>query len=128
MKKRNIILIIIAALVVVLAVTGVILYQNGVIFPKKAASGTQTTVTAVKTITYKGHDRVTALVLLQQVNTVVTSGADDSLLVTSINGIKADSTKNQSWAFYVNGAKITASPASYITKDGDTIEWKLITL
>jgi hypothetical protein len=65
---------------------------------------------------------------LQQVNTVVTSGTGDSLFVTSIDSAKAYSTKNQYWTFYANGTKITTNPASYITKDGETIEWKLIAI
>ena len=52
---------------------------------------------------------------------------DNSGLVDSINGVKADSSKKEYWAFYVNGEYAKVGPADYKVRQGDTIEWKIET-
>ena len=78
-----------------------------------------------KTITYKGVAGSTALALLQKAATIKTSGTGENAFVTTINGVTADS-KSQYWSFDVNGEAATVGAGSYITKDSDTITWKLI--
>jgi hypothetical protein len=125
MKKRIIILIVSAVLLIGVVTTGVILYQKGIIFP--SSSKTQVEPAKVAKITYKGQDHFTALLLLQNTAKVKTSGTGTMAFVTTINGIKADSSKNQYWAFEVNGKTATVGAGSYITKKGDTITWELKT-
>lgn len=77
------------------------------------------------TIQYKGQNGKNALDLLKakypgQVQTQKFSAGE---FVQSINGVQPD--KNHYWAFYVNGQPATVGAGQYMTKDSDTIEWKL---
>ena len=76
-------------------------------------------------ITYSGKDGVTAMALLEQNAKVEFSGTGEMSFVNSVNGVTADATKNQYWAFSVNGEDANVGAGSYITKDTDTITWKL---
>lgn len=126
MKKRIIISIIGAVLLIGVVTTGICLYRAGIIFPS-AVQAQQKTVTTNdnKQITYRGKDGITALALLGQVAKVETSGTGEMAFVTSINGVSADSTKNEYWAFDINGQPATVGAGSYVTKNSDTITWKL---
>jgi len=130
MKKRTIILIVSAVLLLALATTGFVLYKNGIIFPKAATVEQETTNTPTSdttTITYKGQEHISALLLLQAAAKTEISGTGENAFVTSINGITADSAKKQFWSFEVNGKAATVGAGSYITTDDDTITWKLST-
>lgn len=86
--------------------------------PAPAESQTNTT------ITYKGVAGKNALELLRsnhQVATKMFSGVGE--FVESIDGLKPDS--KHFWSFYVNGKSSNVGADSYVTKSGDTIEWKL---
>ena len=77
-----------------------------------------------KTIEYKGSEGKSALELLKQTHTVETKTYEGlGELVTSIDGQAAAS--NQFWAFYINGQQSQVGASAYITKDSDTIVWKL---
>lgn len=76
------------------------------------------------TVTYKGIEGEDALAVLQKQVKVV---QDDTGLVISINGRKAEKTKREYWAFYINGKMAQVGPKDYITKNGDTIVWKIET-
>lgn len=79
-------------------------------------------------ITYQGQDGLTALeILKEQSEDVVTNGEGENAFVVSINGVTADSTKQQYWSFKVNGQMAESGVGSYITKDGDIIEMELAT-
>lgn len=84
------------------------------------------TVTSVeyKTFEYSGEEGKNALEILQSKTTVE---QDNSGLVTSINNIKANPSTREYWAFYINGEMAPVGPQDYITKDTDTIEWRLET-
>jgi len=130
MKKRTIILIISTVLLIALATTGFVLYKNGIIFPKATQVEQKTTDTATDdttTVTYKGHEHISALLLLQATAKTEISGTGENAFVTSINGVKADTAKKQFWSFEVNGEAATVGAGSYITTDNDTITWKLST-
>lgn len=75
-------------------------------------------------ISYKGKTNTTALSLLEKNAEIKTSGSGKNAFVTTINGVTANP-KNQYWAFYINGKSATVGAGSYITKDSDTIIWKL---
>ncbi len=76
----------------------------------------------IKSFSYMGREGIDALTLLKE-ETVVDQEA--SGLVASINGRKADKSKREYWAFYVNRKMAEVGPADYVTKDTDKIEWKL---
>lgn len=75
-------------------------------------------------ISYEGKANTTALSLLEKNAEIKTSGSGKNVFVTTINGITANP-KNQYWAFYINGKSATIGAGSYVTKDSDTITWKL---
>lgn len=80
--------------------------------------------TVAAAFSYTGREGVDALTLLKEETTVE---QNDSGLVTSINDRKADEKKREFWSFYVNGKMAPVGPAEYITKDTDSIEWKIET-
>lgn len=75
-------------------------------------------------VKYEGREGVDALTLLQEILPVE---QDNSGLVVSINGRRANSAKREFWSFFVNGHMAPVGPADYITKNGDQIEWKIQT-
>lgn len=76
-------------------------------------------------VTYQGKDGITALALLRQAATTITADKGDIAFVTSLNGLAADSTKQEYWSFYVNGKAASIVAGSYVTIDSDTISWHL---
>lgn len=72
---------------------------------------------------YVGEQGKNALELLNENTRSVER--DQTGLVVSINGRKADSLKREYWAFYVDGKLAEVGPAYYQTKNGDRIEWKM---
>ena len=71
---------------------------------------------------YNGEEGKDALTLLNEKTTVE---QNQSGLVVSINNRKADETKREFWALYINGEMAQVGPSEYITKDTDKIEWKI---
>lgn len=74
-------------------------------------------------VAYKGQEDQTALALLKashKVETKVYSGIGE--YVSAIDGTMGDS--SHFWAFYVNSKQATVGAGSYVTKPGDSIEWK----
>lgn len=84
------------------------------------------TATTSKTISnhffYKGETGKNALEILKQKASIE---QDNSGMVSSVNGRKADLVKHEYWAFYVNGSLAQAGAADYQTKDSDKIEWRI---
>jgi len=114
-----------AAIIVILILTVIGIY---VFHPIGNVSQNTTAVqptTAVKetkitTISYRGQNGIDALTLLKNKATVE---HDHSGLIVSINGNKP--TGHSYWAFYVNGKLASFGPEQYITKNSDTIQWKI---
>lgn len=131
MNKKTIIAIVVAVLIAAAAIITVLLMNQ----PKTTEanktneSSTSTTKPTEKdtSVTYSGVEGKTALELLKSSATVEMSGEGEMAFVTSVNGVKADSTKNQFWSFNVNGTPASVGAGSYITKSTDTITWKLDT-
>jgi hypothetical protein len=72
--------------------------------------------------------RQTALELLKANDPkAATKGDGANAYVTTINGYTASDTKKEYWALYVNGKMSDVGAGSYVTKDGDQIEWKIAT-
>ena len=88
----------------------------------KEATNTQTELSASTKISYKGEVGKDALAILRQKFSV---SQDNSGMINVIAGKKADATKREYWAFYVNGKMANVGPADYRTKNTDLIEWKI---
>lgn len=73
-------------------------------------------------ISYQGKEGVDALTLLKENNEVEQNASG---LVTTIAGRKAEDSKREYWAFYINGKMAAVGPADYVTKDTDKLEWKV---
>jgi hypothetical protein len=71
---------------------------------------------------YKGEKGKDALTILKEKAKVEQA---KSGLVISINGRKADNSKHEYWAFFINGKSADVGPAAYQTKEGDLIGWKI---
>lgn len=126
LSKRVTILISSIPVAFVLIITGVYLNQSNIATTKKhQAQQEAIKAEASKEITYKGKEGTTALVLLEQFGKIEKSGAGENSFVTSINGLKANAAKNEFWSFNVNGAPATVGAGSFITKNTDTITWKI---
>lgn len=67
----------------------------------------------------------TALDLLRSSSSVIIKGDGASAYVVGINGVVADDSKKEYWAFYVNGRLATIGAGSYKLIGGEQIEWKL---
>jgi hypothetical protein len=94
-----------------------------------AAATPVTSPSAEPALSYKGRDGVDALTLLKAATNdhFDANGSGKNAFVTSINGVAADNSKHQYWAFYVNGKLAQVGAGGYTTKDGDDIQWKLET-
>ncbi len=87
-----------------------------------AANAPTPTIALVDYVSYQGVTGKTALDLLDTRAAVVQAASG---LIISINGRKADNSQHEYWAFYINGKIAQVGPKEYVTKDGDTIEWKI---
>jgi hypothetical protein len=77
-------------------------------------------------VSYKGETGKTALdILIFREKARVEQ--DNSGMVSAINGRKADTSKKEFWAFYVNGKMSTVGAQEYMSKESDTIVWKIET-
>ncbi len=124
-SKQHIILAIAAVVLIVAAIATGVYYNRSVSVANPVVVEKVTKPALVNnTLTYKGKDGVTALVLLQQNATIVTSGTGEMAYVTSIDGVAANPS-NQYWAFNINDVAASVGAGSYITKSTDTITWKL---
>lgn len=85
-------------------------------------TATDTLVNTEEYLSYRGQNGEDALTLLKKQASIE---KNTSSLVVGINGRKADDTKREYWAFYVNGKMAQVGPAEYQTKTGDKIEWKI---
>ena len=74
---------------------------------------------------YGVEEGTTALDLLKETTKVTTKGEGENAFVVEINGRKADETKKEFWAFYINGKMSAVGAGSYKLKNNDKIEWKI---
>jgi hypothetical protein len=92
--------------------------------PKPAAAVTeQKEQEQVTHITYEGEEGKNALDLLKENADAETKDSSYGPYVDSIGGVKGG-TDGKYWTFYINGEAATVGAGAYITKEGDTIEWK----
>lgn len=69
----------------------------------------------------------TALEISQNFLKIKSTAKGVNAFVTEINGRKADDSKKEFWAFYINGKQAEVGAGSYVIKNSDTIEWKIKT-
>ncbi len=67
----------------------------------------------------------TALDLTREKAIIKTKGEGANAYVTEINGIEAQVSKKEYWAFYVNGKMAEVGAGSYKLKEGDKIQWQI---
>ena len=120
MKKIYLIIVL-----VFLLTSGIFVFYNAqtphVVEP--VASTNQISPEAVpQPFSYKGETGKNALTLLQS---KTTTALDKSGMVVMINGKMAQTSKREYWAFYINGKMAPVGPKDYMTKDTDTLEWKI---
>jgi hypothetical protein len=135
--RHRIELMVIALVVTVLANIG-IYYWNKTYYTKiTAQTEAQKEISVLHTIYFSAENATeekiqvpegaTALDLLKQTNNLVVKGEGELAFVTQIGSRKADDSKKEFWAFYVNGKQAEISPGSYQLQQGDHIEWKIET-
>ncbi len=124
MKKRTIIYLVSAILLVGIIGTTFYYFQS-----TKTAQTEQKVLgeNVNKDVIYKGQDGVTALALLEKNAKIVTSGTGDMAFVATINSVKADP-NSEYWQFSVDGKSASVGAGSYITKNNESISWKLVKL
>ena len=133
MEKNKFQLIALLA-IVILAVGGLLIYKNGInksvetsqnSFSQSTTNITKLTISPDKKIvSYEGQTGKTALEILKSLTVITTQQSNYGEFVTDINGIKAENGK-QFWAFYVNGVLASEAAGSYISTNGEKIEWKI---
>lgn len=121
-KQQIIALVAIVLLVIAAVVAGV--YYNQSVTVQNNVVQIQKPSLVNNELTYKGKDGITALALLQENATIVTSGTGEMAYVTTINGVTANP-KNQYWQLFLNDKSASVGAGSLVTKSTDTITWKL---
>jgi predicted component of viral defense system (DUF524 family) len=76
-------------------------------------------------ISYKGQNGVNALKLLERYANVKVTHYSFGDYVSSINGTAGNGPKY--WILYVNGKESSVGASDYITKNSDTLKWRLET-
>ena len=74
-------------------------------------------------LSYQGQNGINALSLLKKHATVQTKHYSFGDLVSSINGTAGNGPKY--WTFYINGKEASVGAGAYVTKNSDTLMWKL---
>ncbi len=67
----------------------------------------------------------TALDLTKEAALIKMKGEGVNAYITEINGIIAQDSKKEYWAFFVNGKMAQVGAGSYKLKDRDKIEWQV---
>jgi hypothetical protein len=120
----NFIAAVILALIVIVGGSGLGKYvSNRQANQSIAGIESQTTPAVLKTISYDGQDGKNALELLKVDHKVETQDSSLGSFVTSIDDTA--NTDNSYWMFYVNGELASSGADSYVTKNGEKIEWRL---
>ena len=121
MKKQFLLRPFLLGLLVVLVVGGLLVGLGAKNSPR-AISVVPTPTITVASIQYAGKEGLDALTLLKQHAAVHESSPG---FVDEINGERAESSKHEYWAFYVNGKLANVGAGQYITHDSDKISWEI---
>lgn len=123
-KQQIIAATVIVLLIIAAVATGVYYNQSIKVAATPVIQQIQKPTLLNNTLTYKGSDGVTALILLQQAATIKMTGSGEMAYVTSIDGVTANP-KNQYWQLFLNGKSASVGAGSLVTKSTDTIKWEL---
>jgi Tfp pilus assembly major pilin PilA len=136
-QRHRIELMIIALIVTVLANIGIFYWNKTYYAETTAQIEEQKQISVLHTIYFSSEDAIeekkqvpegaTALDLLKQTTNLVVQGEGELAFVTQIGSRKADDSKKEFWAFYVNGKQAETGAGSYQLQQGDHIEWKIET-
>jgi hypothetical protein len=88
-----------------------------------AATATPAQSAHADQLTYIGEPDVSVLDQLKRIAKVETKQSSYGTLVNSINGV-VNGTDGKYWLFYVDGQMADRGADAYVTKGGETIEWK----
>lgn len=121
-KKNNTFLF--ASIIAIICLIVFVSFDHVFLAPAHNPSATVSPTREQNNLTYKGKASIDALTLLKQKGSIV---QDSSGLVTTINNRKADPSKHEYWAFFINGKMAEVGPGNYQTKDTDIIDWKIAT-
>lgn len=128
--KKSFYRIFILALVILAIFAGYFFYQTKLLSTKKSIAQ-QTFTVYFKVAGQKDFIKQeivtgkTALDLTKEKANIKTKGEGTNAYITEINGIAAQVSKKEYWAFYVNGKMAEVGAGSYKLKEGDKIEWKI---
>jgi flagellar basal body-associated protein FliL len=114
--------ILIAAIAVLLLAGGGLAWQASN-EPAPAPAKTETKKAPTTRLSYQGQEGKTALELLKQKAKVETKSSSLGEFVVSINGNGGGGKKY--WLFYINDQEAQVGAGAYVTKNTDTIEWRL---
>ncbi|MEK7634072.1 MAG: DUF4430 domain-containing protein [Patescibacteria group bacterium] len=118
-------------LIALVVVFGYFFYQNKLSSTKKFIAQQQKITVYLKIVgqaDFVKHEIIvgkTALDFTREKADIVTKGEKENAYIIGINGIAAQNSKKEFWAFYVNGKMAEVGAGSYKLKEGDKIEWKL---
>ena len=118
-------------LIILAIIFGYFFYQSKLLSTKKSIVQQQNTTVYLKIVgqaDFVKHEIIagkTALDLTKEKADVVTKGEKENAYIIGINGIGAQNSKKEFWAFYINGKLATVGAGSYKLKEGDKIEWKI---
>lgn len=134
--QKNILLVV-AAAAVVLGGGFYYLNQNKPEGNKSTTSTTQEKKVVTKvTIKFDGQETSyevedavgkTALAVTEEAATIEKTGEGKDSFITSINGRKADGSKNEFWKLVVNGKDSEVGAGSYTVAENDSIAWEIDT-
>jgi len=129
--KKSFYKIFIIILIVLTVFAGYFFYQNKSQSTKKSIVQQQNLIVYLKLVGQADFIKQdvsvnkTALDLTKEKANVKTKGDGVNAYVTEIDGITAQDSKKEYWAFYVNGKMAEVGAGSYKLREGDKIEWKI---
>jgi hypothetical protein len=94
--------------------------------PLPVENDSQPSLQQADSISYQGREGVDALTLLHEAYVTETKdfGPGVGEFVEVIKGIRP--AQDEFWGFFVNGEAAEVGASSYITKNNDQIEWRLV--
>jgi len=121
--KKNILIIVLIALVLI--GFGHSIYNKNTSVKKARISAEIVVEEGISNKASLIIEGTTALDYIKNQTQVKTKGEGVNAYIVEISGRKADESKREYWAFYVNGKMAEVGAGSYELKDGDKIEWKI---
>ena len=112
-----------SAVLLALGVTTLVLINQPDTRRKNAVPNSAVEAAASEVISFVAENGKTVLAQLREKATVESKDSQFGPYVDTINGIKGG-TDDKYWVYYVNGERMSPSPADYTTQGGEPIEWR----